>query len=180
MSPTRTSRAFSVVELAIVVALLAILAAIALPAFELYVRRSKTAEAPTNLRRIFSSSVAYFQTDHSGRQGEGLPRQFPVSVELTPGDSFCGAGTRAGKWEPQEVHWDRQTWHALNFAVSDPHYFAYQYESSGVDAAATFTARAVGDLDCDGTFSTFERVGRVDADADVTGGDRLIILNELE
>ena len=173
-------RAFSIVELAVVTALLAILAAIALPVYELQVRRTKTAEAPTNLRRIFGSSVAYFQADHSDRDGEGLPRQFPLSVALSPGSEFCAGGSVNGRWLPVEAAWKHPSWHALNFALSDPHFYSYEFVSAGRDAGATFTARAIGDLDCDGVFSTFERVGRVDSNNNVTGGGRLIGIRELE
>lgn len=40
--------------------------------------------------------------------------------------------------------------------------FAFGVFASGKGAEASFTARAIGDLDCDGVHSTFELVGRVD------------------
>ena len=64
--------------------------------------------------------------------------------------------------------------------MSDPHYYSYEYVSEGTGTSARFTARAVGDLDCDGVLSTFERVGAVDAALNVMGGGGIYVENELE
>jgi hypothetical protein len=64
--------------------------------------------------------------------------------------------------------------------VSDPHYYAYQYESSGVQASSVFTAYAFGDLDGDSTYSTFSRVGSIDGNNEVRGGAGLYQVDELE
>jgi len=56
--------------------------------------------------------------------------------------------------------WDNPSWQALTFAISDPHYYSYEYTSDGTGTNAQFTARANGNLDGDGTLSTFERAGR--------------------
>ena len=45
--------------------------------------------------------------------------------------------------------------------MEDPFLYAYQIETSGDGANAQFTVRAVGDLDCDGDHSTFERIGSI-------------------
>ena len=43
-----------------------------------------------------------------------------------------------------------------------------------------FTARAVGDLDCDGTYSTFEFAGRVLPDGSLRGAEGIYKNLELE
>jgi len=171
---------FTLVETAIVVALLAIMAAVALPVYELYVRRSKTTEAAVNLRRIFDASVAYYQRDHSVREGDTLPRQFPATVSLTPGGAFCGPRAEGGRWLPRGEIWEQPTWQALSFALTQHHFYAYEFISAGLDGEARFTTRAIGDLDCDGVFSTFERVGRSDSDRNVVGASMLHTERELE
>ena len=69
---------------------------------------------------------------------------------------------------------------ALDFAVSDPFYSKYIYASEGFDTEAQFTIRAIGDLDCDGVFSTFERIGTVNDENEVEGAALLYSDKELE
>ena len=56
----RTEHGFTLIELMIVVAIIGILAAIAIPAFIGYVRRSKTSEATGNLKSIFLGATSYY------------------------------------------------------------------------------------------------------------------------
>ncbi len=175
---SREKKGFTLIELMIVVAIIGILAAVAIPAFMKYIRRSKTSEATMNLRKLFDSSVSYFEAEHAARNGNILARQFPASIDMTPAADFCSAG--AEKFVPDEGAWMAATWQALNFALSDPHYYKYSYDSDGFDKEARFTARANGDLDCDGTVSTFERVGTVDDHLNVVGGGGIFSKDELE
>jgi hypothetical protein len=52
----------------------------------------------------------------------------------------------------------------LGVAVTTPSRFQYQLESMGRGAGARIVLRAVGDMDCDGAQTTFERSGVVTAD----------------
>lgn len=160
--------------------ILGIVGAIAIPAYMKYMRRSKTAEATMNLRKLFDSSVSYFEREHVDASGRILRRQFPSSVTVTPGDRFCMDDSVQDKWIPKKAYWTNPTWQALNFALADPHYYSYEYVSEGVNDGAKFTARALGDLNCNGTFSTFERVGMVDGSLNVVGGGGVFTENELE
>lgn len=64
---SRASRGFTLIELMIVVAILGILAAIAIPALTKYMRRSKTSEARVQIAKVFDAASAYFSEEHVER-----------------------------------------------------------------------------------------------------------------
>jgi type IV pilus assembly protein PilA len=174
-------RAFTLIELMIVVAIIGMLAAVAIPAFMRYVRRSRTIEATMNLRRLFDASVAYYDREQATRDGVSVTRQFPATVALTPSSACCVSDPATGKCQPIPSLWKQPTWQALNFGLDDPYLYQYQYVSTGVGAAAAFTAGAYGDLNCDGIYSTFERNGVTNADGySVSGASGLYVWNDLD
>ena len=151
------AKAFTLIELMIVVAIIGILAAVAIPAFMKYIRRSKTVEATMNLRKIFDSSVSYYEAEHATSDGQIVARQFPTTNTWSP-TTNCGTAT-GGKCNPatEAAAWRTATWAALNFSVDDPFYYSYQFRSAGTGSSATFSAEAQGDLDGDSTYSLFRR-----------------------
>ena len=91
----RKNAGFTLVELMIVVAIIGILAAIAIPAFSRYVKKARTAEAAGHLNKMWAGSVAYYESDHMTQGAAGataLPRQFPVTVAFTPAGVTAGSG----------------------------------------------------------------------------------------
>ena len=59
------------------VAYVGIMAAVAIPSFIKYIRRSKTVEASDALSRIAIGAKSYFQSDHFDQSGTLQPKQFP-------------------------------------------------------------------------------------------------------
>jgi len=167
----------------IVVAIVGLLAAVALPAFMRNARKAKTSEATVNIQKMYLNSRSYIMEEAMGRGSTTpLPHQFPDTAALTPAVSCCAYAGK--KCAPNPAQWTLATWDQLKFAVDDPHFYQYEYESTGTAApgpGSRFTARALGDLDCDGVLATFEMTGEwTAADYDVTGSGGIFRNLEIE
>ncbi len=140
-----------------------------------YIKRSKTTEARQFVKKIYDGARVYYMDAYVPAGMTPVPRQFPgPSTGLVPPDpTAC-----CEKCAPDASLWEDEVWVALQFSVDDPHYNAYQYIVS--DDRQSFTVRAHGDLDCDGTWSTFEMYGTIGPDGDPVAGAAMFRDKELE
>ncbi len=173
----KTQAGFTLIELMIVVAIIGILAAVAIPAFMKYMKKSKTSEANQFLKKMSNSARTYYSTpEFSGSanslDGNIVAKQFPTAKTITPTAGCCAAIGAGGteKCKPADGDWESDaTWKALDFAMVDPHYYAYSFVGGAATGAYTATAR--GNLDCDADFSSFTLYGEVVNGEVQTAGD---------
>jgi hypothetical protein len=115
-------------------------------------------EAKVMLKRIVDGARSYYMES----------THFPPTVSMTPAlGACCQQPNHICAPTPDEF--GNATWQALKFSVDDPHHYSYEFISAGDGPTAGFTARAMGDLDCDGKYSTFEMQGSVGPDGTITG-----------
>lgn len=146
----------NLIEVGIVAFVIAVLALIIVPSFLRKVKERKTTEATENIRELYNASVDYFQTQLESGQVDPDEIRFPESMN---GPLPAEIGKSAVTTSDWHMH---PAFRELDFAIAGPHYYQYQYESSGSGQNARFTISALGDLDGDGVKSRYQVEGYVD------------------
>jgi len=146
---------FTLIELMIVVAILGILAALAIPAFIGYIRRSKSAEATGNLNAMFKSATSYFVAERAGQGVTANTSSYCVVQKDAAGSPTTpGADKQAYTGTPSQDQ--------IGFQIADFVYYSYRIDglasaTCGVtDGTQAYTFVANGNLDGDNVLSTFE------------------------
>ncbi len=130
MQRLRNRRAgFTLVELMIVVAIIGILAAIAIPTFATYQLRAKRSEAYGNLGAIARSQESFFVTN---------------GFYVDSGGSF--PGTALGALKQQWTAASDTAFATIGFRPEGDVYFDYD-STTGCGCTACYTATAYGDID---------------------------------
>jgi type IV pilus assembly protein PilA len=151
---------FTLIELMIVVAILGILAAIAIPAFVTYVRRSKTVEATEGVDKMFSAVSSYYNPGE--KQERGLHgSQFDHCTVPNGARTLSNPSDQKQSGGFDGVPAFDSKLGGIGFSLPYA-YYSYEINTTSVGCfrsanANMYTLDAYGDLDNDATESTFEQ-----------------------
>lgn len=152
----KTNKGFTLIELMIVVAIIGILAAVAVPGFMRYIKDSKTAEAKDNLKAIGDGALAYFEAEHVYDKNAMQPqsRLYPGQNELgntyeesttkTIGDIAVVGQKNDPTLDATLAALKAAPWNHLKFQINKPYYYQYTYSSSGTTAGTSVFGASAG------------------------------------
>lgn len=176
---------FTLMELMIVVAIIGLLAAIAVPTFMDYMAKGKGSEAELMLNVIKKRAVAQYQAQAS----------YPIIVEAdgsvseitqspTPNRPCCQQNYNGKKQcAPDAAAWETPGWNHLGFTIPEAHYFQYGYlggagaVGSETGVGKRFIARAQGNLDCDAVDLVYDVRGGADLGSPIV---RSVVVNGVD
>jgi type II secretory pathway pseudopilin PulG len=174
-APRRRVTGLTLIETALLLSIGGVVLAVAVPTVARTIETSKVSEASAQLQRIYTGVASYY----------AKPRQ------LAERRSHClpdAAGPTPLKPSALPVPVDfgqSPSWAAIGFAPSQPLRYRYTYSPTGTACTADapyphVALRAEGDLDGDGSYSTFERTAQGDAHGLLRPGTTLRIHDRVE
>jgi type IV pilus assembly protein PilA len=174
----KNKEGFTLIELMIVVAIIGVLAAIAIPAFVNYVKKSKTSEVGSNLKSLFTGAASYYSEERF-QQGLGASSSTHCTVAAQ------NSGITPTNQKQQVNFATLSSFDALSFSVADPMYYQYAIEGStdtcgNSPTSVIYTFAAVGNLDGDSENSRFEIAVGTDDSNSPYRSPGMYIQNELE
>jgi hypothetical protein len=185
-SDRRARAGLTLVEVALILSLLGVAFAVAVPTFLRVVRTSKVAEVTSELQRLHFSAAAYFTTPQPVAEGKRL-RCLPQPAGPAPAmPSVDPVAVRFAA--PETPGWP--TWKALGYEPEGPVRYRYSFlpaapgcgsppPRSSTNTRPLVTLRAEGDLDGDGALSRFERHAQ-DRDGELAFDPLLVMHDRIE
>jgi prepilin-type N-terminal cleavage/methylation domain-containing protein len=161
----KKKRGFTLIELMIVVAIIGILAAVAVPAFLDYMKRARATEAATQLDAIGKLQKRAYGDNSSFTTVDGA--FLPTGASTTTG---CCGGVGGTEFQVGTTVNNRCTgkasefkadsgWSAMGFSVGEEGQSGYSFKAGG---ATSFDAYAIGDRDCNSTPGIYTLHGTLD------------------
>lgn len=201
MPLARSRRAFTLVELMIVVAIIGVLAALAIYGVRRYLASAKTSEAKNSVGAISRGASAAFERESA------VSETLPEGGESTASDrALCGDAISVPSAVPTGVKYQPNTaegmdfdtgdsttgWRCVRFSLSQPHYYRYGYAVNAGTGATSggaalspcmdcYQASAFGDIDANGIHSGFGMRGLVNTTTmELKRETQIEIANEFE
>ncbi|HTR49884.1 MAG TPA: prepilin-type N-terminal cleavage/methylation domain-containing protein [Kofleriaceae bacterium] len=160
---------FTLIELMIVVAIIGILAAVAIPAFLDYMKKSRATEAGEQLNAIGKKQKVLYGERSQFTVGT-TAAMLPLNKGAAAGLYCCGgvggghgvAGPSVnGKCTGDATQFTGDgTWKDMNFSIDEETSYQYSYAAAAGNA---YTAWGYGDTDCDGVEGDYTLTGSIDA-----------------
>jgi type IV pilus assembly protein PilA len=152
----KLSKGFTLIELMIVVAIIGILAAIAIPNFIKYQLRAKFSEAATNVEGLRKAEEALRQGERKVVIGTAVDTTYVAGSYHTLGGNLYPAA--AGTPGPAKFAWlttELQIANGIDWQLEGATYFNYQVTGAncavagGANASSCYTVGAASDIDGD-------------------------------
>jgi type IV pilus assembly protein PilA len=170
----RTSAAFTLIELMIVVAIVGILAVLAAYGVRKYIASSKTTEARNAIGRMANAVVISYEDDEFGQTAMLTPGTSSGYVRAMCNKASAPVPASIGSVQGKKFQSSLADWNVdaagnsgfacLKFTIDQPQYYQYMYTTSGtVNPGDSFSAIANGDLNGDGVMSTFSLTGVINS-----------------